>query len=396
MLTQQHLGAWDLRARDSVRSLRSSKIREVANAAIGTEGVLPFWFGEPDEPTPQDIRDVAIAELNAGNVYYVQTLGTNELRESLAAYTQRLHGRGDVDQIAVTSSGTSALMTAVQAVVDHGDKVVAVTPLWPNLVEIPKVLGASVETVSLNFSATGWALDLDALLDELTPGTKALLLNSPNNPSGWVITADDQQRILDHCRERGIWIISDDVYERYYFDGASAPTFLDIANDDDRVISCNSFSKTWLMTGWRIGWIVAPKATLPEIGKLIEFSTTCTPGFVQAAARYAVDNGEPMIARTVSRLRVARDHLATQLATVPGIELAGPAAGAMYSFFRAEGAADSLAFCRDLIKETGLGLAPGVAFGPEGEGYLRWCFASETTRIDDGVARMRRYMEQAR
>ncbi|GAA1861217.1 pyridoxal phosphate-dependent aminotransferase [Paeniglutamicibacter psychrophenolicus] len=385
---------WDLRARTQVQQLRSSAIREVANAAIGTEGVLPFWFGEPDEPTPQDIRDVATREINDGNVFYVQTLGTNALRESLAAYTARLHGRGSVDRIAVTSSGTSALMTAVQAVVGHGDHVVAVTPLWPNLVEIPKVLGARVDTVSLDFKATGWSLDVQKLLDMLTPDTRALLLNSPNNPTGWVISVEDQRTILEHCRKHGIWIISDDVYERYYFEGTSAPTFLDIADEADRVISCNSFSKTWLMTGWRIGWIVAPKATLPEIGKLLEFSTTCTPGFVQAAANHAVNHGEPLIARTVARLKTARDHLQAELSTIPGIELAAAAPGAMYSFFKVTGATDSLAFCRDLISETGLGLAPGIAFGPEGEGYLRWCFASELPRIDDGVARLRTYMER--
>ena len=385
---------WDLRARAQVQQLRSSAIREVANAAIGTDGVLPFWFGEPDEPTPQDIRDVATREINAGNVFYVQTLGTNALRESLAAYTSRLHGQGSVDRIAVTSSGTSALMTAVQAVVGFGDRVVAVTPLWPNLVEIPKVLGAQVETVSLDFKASGWGLDVQRLLDTLTPGTRALLLNSPNNPTGWVIDVKDQRTILEHCRKHGIWIISDDVYERYYFEGTSAPTFLDIADEADRVISCNSFSKTWLMTGWRIGWIVAPKATLPEIGKLLEFSTTCTPGFVQAAAEHAVTHGEPLIERTVARLKTARDHLQTRLETIPGIELAAAAPGAMYSFFKVTGATDSLAFCRDLISETGLGLAPGIAFGPEGEGYLRWCFASELPRIDDGVARLRSYMER--
>lgn len=385
---------WDLRARTQVQQLRSSAIREVANAAIGTEGVLPFWFGEPDEPTAQDIRDVATREINDGNVFYVQTLGTNALRESLAAYTARLHGRGSVDQIAVTSSGTSALMTAIQAVVGHGDHVVAVTPLWPNLVEIPKVLGARVETVSLDFKATGWSMDVQKLLGSLTPDTRALLLNSPNNPTGWVIDVEDQRTILEHCRKHGIWIISDDVYERYYFEGTSAPTFLDIADEADRVISCNSFSKTWLMTGWRIGWIVAPKATLPEIGKLLEFSTTCTPGFVQAAANHAVNHGEPLIARTVSRLKTARDHLQTELSTIPGVELAAAAPGAMYSFFKVTGATDSLAFCRDLISETGLGLAPGIAFGPEGEGYLRWCFASELPRIDDGVARLRTYMER--
>lgn len=394
MTSARTLHQHDLNARTQVQQLRSSAIRAVANAAIGTEGVLPFWFGEPDELTPQNIRDVAIQEINDGNVSYVQTLGVPSLREALANYVSRLHRPTSVDQIAVTSSGTAALMTAVQAIVGFDDRVVVVTPLWPNLVEIPKVMGARVETVSLDFGPDGWELDTEKLLAALIPDTRALLLNSPNNPTGWVMNESQRSAILEHCRERGIWIISDDVYERYYFAGESSPSFLDIADASDRVISCNSFSKTWLMTGWRIGWIVAPEETLPDIGKLLEFSTTCTPGFVQAAAREALLTGEPTVERTVARLRVARDHLHSELVKIPGIEVPAPASGAMYSFFRVSEPVESLSFCRDLIEQSGLGLAPGVAFGPEGEGFLRWCFASETARIDDGVNRLRSYMER--
>lgn len=383
-------------ARAAVRGLRSSQIREVANAGLGRPDVLPFWFGEPDEQTPQAFRDAAIAHIASGQTFYVQTLGTPALRESLAAYVSRLHGRRDIDNIAVTSSGTSALMTAVQVLVGYGDLVVAVTPLWPNLVEMPKVLGARVITVTLEFYESGWRLDLDALLGALTPDVRALLLNSPNNPTGWVLSAQEQRIVLAHCRKHGIWIIADDVYERYYYDGVAAPTFSDIAEPDDRVVSCNSFSKAWLMTGWRIGWLTAPRALLPEIGKLIEYSNTCTPGFVQTAAQCALEQGEPVIARTVSRLRVARDHLASRLRTVPGVALAGMAPGAMYTFFRVDGVSDSLSFCKDLVVRGGLGLAPGVAFGPEGEGYLRWCYASARERLDEGVGRLSRYLAQRR
>ncbi|WP_211624853.1 pyridoxal phosphate-dependent aminotransferase [Paraburkholderia domus] len=381
-----------LGARPSVQALRSSKIREVANAAMGRADVLPFWFGEPDEPTPQAFRDAAIAGIAAGKTFYVQTLGVPSLRECLAGYVSAMHGRRDVENIAVTSSGTSALMTAVQAIVGNGDHVVAVTPLWPNLVEMPKVLGAQVNTVGLTFSKTGWRLDVDALLAALKPGVRALLVNSPNNPTGWVMSAEDQRVVLAHCRKHGIWIISDDVYDRYYYEGTVAPTFLDIAEEDDRVVSCNSFSKTWLMTGWRVGWLVVPRALLPEIGKLIEYSNTCTPGFVQAAAQCAIEQGEPVIARTVSRLRLARDHLALRLGEVPQVQLAGSSPGAMYTFFRVHGVSDSLAFCKDLAATGGLGLAPGIAFGPEGEGYLRWCYASVHDRLDEGVNRLSRYL----
>lgn len=361
---------------------------------MGRPGVLPFWFGEPDVPTPQEIRDVAIAELNAGNTFYTQGLGTPELRSALADYGQRLHGQGSVDRIAVTSSGTSALLVGIQSLITTGDRVVVVTPLWPNLVEMPKVYNAQVETVSLDFGPAGWQLDLDRLLAALTPGTTALLVNSPNNPTSWALSADEQRIILDHCRRHGIWIVADDVYERYYFDGSSAPSFLDISDEGDRLVSANSFSKTWLMTGWRIGWVTAPPQLIPEISKLIEFSNTCTPGFVQAAAQYAVTHGEPVIAETVARLRSSRDHLASSLSTVPHIELPPPARGAMYSFFKVDGVSDSFAFCRDLIDKVGLGLAPGIAFGEEGEGFVRWCFASDPARIDDGVSRFGDYMRR--
>ncbi|MBS0452497.1 MAG: pyridoxal phosphate-dependent aminotransferase [Proteobacteria bacterium] len=380
-------------ARPEVQSLRSSKIREVANAAMDRKDVLPFWFGEPDEETPDEICDAAIAAIENKRTFYVQTLGDPGLRQEIADYLSRWHGPIGVDRIAVTSSGTHALMLALQALLNPGDRVVAVTPLWPNLVEMPKVLGAHVETVALEFSASGWMLDVQRLLEALRPGTRALLLNAPNNPTGWTISRETQEIILAHCRRLGIWIVSDDVYQRISFDAPCAPSFLDIATPEDRVISCNSFSKAWRMTGWRLGWIVVPAAMLGDVGKLIEYSSTCAPPFVQAAGQVALSRGEDAIARTVARLRQGRDHLAARLGAVPGVELAAPAGGAMYTFFRVEGVKDSLAFCKQLVAEAGLGLAPGVAFGPEGEGYLRWCYASSTSRLDEGVRRLASYLE---
>jgi aspartate/methionine/tyrosine aminotransferase len=383
----------DIEARQQVRSLRSSRIREVANAAIGREDVLPFWFGEPDEATPEHICRAAIEAIDARQTFYTPTLGLPRLREAIAEYVTRLHRPTGADSVAVTSSGTSALMLAIHAVVGAGDRVVAVTPLWPNLVEMPKVLGAQVTTVALTFASTGWQLDLQGLLDALTPGTRALLLNSPNNPTGWTLSREMQEAILAHCRRLGIWIISDDVYERIYYEGACAPSFLAIAHPQDRVISCNSFSKAWLMTGWRLGWVVVPPGLLPEIGKLIEYSTTCAPPFVQCAGVAALEGGEPFIGHTVARLRRGRDHLHDHLRAVAGLLLAQPSPGAMYTFLKVPGLADSLGFCQRLVASAGLGLAPGAAFGPEGEGYLRWCYASSTERLDDGVRRLAAHLD---
>lgn len=380
-----------LTARPAVLALRASKIREVANAGMGRDDVLPFWFGEPDEVTPEFIRRAAIGALEAGETFYTQNLGIPSLRSTIAAYASRLHRPTAVDEIAVTNSGMSALMLVTQALVGPGDRTVIVTPMWPNLVEIPKILGAEAVTFPLNFGPRGWTLDLDGLLAALTPDTRMLYLNSPNNPTGWTIDRDALAAVLAHCRRHRIWILSDDAYERLYYGpgeiGAAAPSFLDLAHPDDRVVSTNTFSKSWLMTGFRLGWIVAPPPLVEQIAKLIEYNTSCAPGFVQRAGDVAIREGEPIIAHTQARFRAARDHLVAKLNTLPGIEAALPS-GAMYVFFRVGGMTDSLAFCKRLVETVGLGLAPGIAFGPEGEGFVRWCFAADIGRLDAGLARL--------
>ena len=389
-------------AREGVRALRASQIREVANAGFGVADVLPFWFGESDRVTPEFIRDAASAAMAQGATFYSHNLGIAPLRDELARYVSRLHGATSADQVAVTSAGVNALMLAAQLVVGAGDRVVAVTPLWPNLVEIPKILGAEVSTVALGYGEQGWSLDLDRLLAALTPGTRMLLLNSPNNPTGWVMRREDQRAVLDHCRRLGIWIVADEVYERLYYPdagvdaGAEAPTvvapsFLDLASRDERVICVNSFSKAWLMTGWRLGWIVAPSSLMGDLSKLVEYNTSCSPVFVQQAGIAALQQGEPSVHGLVAQLRASRDHLVQALSALPGVQVRAPA-GAMYLFFSLPGAENSLAFCKALVRDAGLGLAPGSAFGPEGEGFVRWCYACDPARLDAGVARLQRYL----
>ena len=379
-------------ARSAVQSLVASQIREVANAGLGDPNVLPFWFGEPDEVTAAFIRDEAAASLARGETFYTQNFGIAELRDAIGAYVSRLHRPTTAASIAVTASGMSALMLAAEALVAPGDRVVAVTPLWPNLVEIPKILSARVVTVPLDFGTGAWTLDLDRLLHALSPDTRVLVINSPNNPTGWTISRDEQLAILAHCRRHGIWIVADDVYERlYYGAGDCAPSFLALADPAERVLSTNSFSKAWSMTGWRLGWIVAPPPLMDDLGKLIEYNTSCSPVFVQRAGVAAILHGEATVARTRARFRAARDYLVGALAALPGIEVAPPA-GAMYAFFRIAGLTDALAFCKRLVHRVGLGLAPGSAFGPEGEGFVRWCFASDPARLADGVARLARFL----
>jgi aspartate/methionine/tyrosine aminotransferase len=381
-------------ARSQVLALRGSKIREVANAAMGRPDVLPFWFGESDQPTSQAIRQAAIAALEAGRTFYTHNLGQPALRRATAAYLTRLHGRPIGEgRLAITNSGVSALMIAAQAVVSPGDRVVVVDPVWPNVAEIPRILGAEVAHVSLRPGPEGFGLDLDQLLEALTPDTRALFLNSPNNPTGWTISPDQRQPILERCRELGVWLVADDVYERLYFGvGASAPSFLPLTDPDDRLISANSFSKAWRMTGWRLGWLVAPPTLVERLGVLLEYNTSCAPDFVQAAAMTAIEAGDADIVALRAELAAARDHLIAGLRAIPGVTAPQPA-GAMYAVFRLAGeTGDSLALAKRLVNEAGLGLAPGAAFGEGGEGWLRWCFAADRSRLDEGLARLRAYL----
>lgn len=381
--------------REAIHNLEASKIREVANAGLGRSDVLAFWFGESDEVTPEVIRQAAIDSLQQGETFYAHNLGLPELRGAVAQYMSALHPAIEAARIAITSGGVNALMLAVQALVDAGDEVVAVTPVWPNLTAQPAILGARVRSVPLVPKEGQWTLELDVLRAAVTPTTKLLIVNAPNNPTGWTLTRAEQQAILDHCRQTGTWILADEVYERLYFDPTPkgcAPSFLDISTPDDRLVVAHSFSKSFLMTGWRLGWLVLPPALMDGMGKLIEFNTSCASVFTQRAGIAALTHSQEITPRVVAHLKACRDTLVPLLADIPGVQVA-PARGGMYAFFRLEGFDDSLVLAKRLVAEAGLGLAPGSAFAPEAQGWLRWCFASkDPSRLVEGVQRLKRWL----
>jgi aspartate/methionine/tyrosine aminotransferase len=377
--------------RATIEKLVGSKIREVANAGLAnpTE-VLPFWFGEPANVTPEFIRNAAKQALDAGDTFYHHNLGLPALRSTLANYVYGQHRQPMIaDRVIVTGSGgVNALMLAMQAILEPNDEVVAIVPLWPNLTEIPVILGASVKRVALTLNEQKrWTLDIEMLLAAITPKTKAVLINSPNNPTGWVATASDLQKLLAHCRTTGTWIISDEAYERLVFDGSyQAPSMLDYCTDQDRVIVCNTFSKSWQMTGWRLGWLVIPTALETSFSKIVEFNSSCAPGFIQQAAVVAVTQGEATVKSFVDTLNAGQQLISNYLSTRSDISMGYPD-GAMYVFFKVHGINDSLALAKALVKDAGIGLAPGIAFGDEVEGYLRWCIAKPTAQLEEGIRR---------
>jgi aspartate/methionine/tyrosine aminotransferase len=381
--------------RQAILNLEESKIREVANAGMGRSDVLAFWFGESDEATPDFVRQAAIASLQQGETFYSHNLGLPELRQAVADYMGGLHGPIAAERIAITSGGVNALMLAMQMLVDAGDEVVAVTPVWPNLTAQPLILGARLHCVALQPQADGhWALDMAQLLAAITPATKLLVLNAPNNPTGWTLSRAEQQAIIDHCRTTGTWILADEVYERLYYEPTAngcAPSFLDVAAPEDRLVVVHSFSKSFLMTGWRLGWLVLPASVVPQMGKLIEFNTSCASVFVQRAGVVALQRTDDITPRVVRHLQACRDTLVPLLKAVPGVQVAA-AKGGMYAFFKLAGQSDSLQTAKRLVVEAGLGLAPGNAFAPQAQGWLRWCFASKDVhRLELGVERLKKW-----
>ena len=381
--------------RQTLINLEESKIREVANAGMGRSDVLAFWFGESDEVTPDFIRQAAIESLQKGETFYSHNLGLPELRDAVSGYMSGLHGHVGSDRIAITSGGVNALMLAVQALVDAGDQVVAVTPVWPNLTAQPLILGADLRCFSLKPEGGVWTLDLDALLEQVTSKTKVLILNAPNNPTGWTLTGKEQQAILAHCRQTGTWILADEVYERLYYEDSCngcAPSFLDVAEPEDRLVVVHSFSKSFLMTGWRLGWLVMPPSLTRAMGKLVEFNTSCASVFTQRAGIVALQRTDEVTPRVVAHLKHCRDTLVPLLKELPRVQVEA-ARGGMYAFFKLDGFPDSLEVAKRLVMEAGLGLAPGSAFAPEAQGWLRWCFASkDPARLAEGVARLRTWL----
>ena len=388
-----HGSPFEARPRAEVEALRTSEIREVANVGMARGDILKFWVGESDQPTPQFIRDAAAAALMEGKTCYTHHLGRPDLREALSGYLARLHGQAfDPEHLAITSAGVNALMLVSQSVISPGDKVVVTAPAWPNIVEIPKILSAKLEIVGLERAQGRWRLDLDKLMAALTPDTRALFLNSPNNPTGWTLPAEDRAAILERCRKYGIWLITDDPYERLIFGaGNVAPSFLPLVGDDERVISTNTFSKAWRMTGWRMGWMVLPRSLVSAMGVVIEYNTSCAPDFIQSACIAALNDGEPSIAELRAELAAAKDQVIGALREMPGVEAPEPEGG-MYAFFRVDGVTDSVAVAKDMIDKAKIGLAPGSAFGEQGRGWFRWCFANRPETNAAGLERLAGYL----
>lgn len=370
------------------RNAPESGIVAVANHGRMRPGIIPLWAGEGDAPTPDFIVKPTQGSLDAGETFYTWQRGIPDLRAALARYHTRLFGRDfDPGEFIVTGGGMQAIQLALQATAGAGDEAIYLTPAWPNFRGAAGIGGITPVPVSLDFGDNGWSLDINRIEAAVTPATKVIFFNSPSNPTGWTATRADIEAVLKLARERGLWIIADEIYTRFYFDGPRAPSFLDVMRDDDRVIFVNTFSKNWSMTGWRIGWVKIHPELQQVFENLVQYSTSGVAPFMQRGGIAALDQGDAYVDEVVERARKARDIACAALAKTGKARFVAPP-GAFYLFFRIDGVTDSLATAIRIVDEANVGLAPGSAFEAPGEGWFRLCFNRRLDHVEEASARL--------
>ena len=381
--------------RPVIAALEPSGITKVTALGLGNPDILPLWFGETDLVTPPFIRQAAVQALEDGRTFYTNARGILPLREAIRDFHKRTIGADiPVERITVPGAAMLAVVTALQMVCESGDNVVIVSPIWPNIFQAAKVVGAEPRLVRLDedWTAGRWHLDLDKLFDACDGRTKAMFLASPGNPTGWMLTADEQKKILDFTRTRGIAIIADEVYGTLVYDGAKhAPSFLSIADGEDAVFAINSFSKPWAMTGWRIGWLVHPKSVEGAAAALAQCNNTGATHFLQYGALAALSpEGDAFRGTLLERCRAGRDVVESWINRQNRVRWFKPD-GAFYGFLHVDGLKDSLGFCQDMVRDDKVGVSPGWAFSlgdARDDSYFRICFAQDTAKLSDALTRL--------
>lgn len=379
--------------RAEARAAPESGIVAVINHGRLREGLIPLWAGEGDLPTPSFISDAAARGLADGETFYTWQKGIPELRQALARYYARHFGKTFAEEeFIVTASGMHAIQLAIDAIAGSGDEVIYLSPAWPNFAAAAGVAGAVPVPVTLDESGNGWSCDVDKIASAITPRTKLLFINTPSNPTGWTADRETLQAILDLARAKGLWIIADEIYSLFHYGHGRAPSFLDVATPEDRILFVNSFSKNWAMTGWRVGWIKTHPALQQVFENLIQYSTSGVAQFMQRGAVAALDEGDGFIAEQVERAHAARDLVCGILGETGKARFTVPQ-GAFYLFFRVDGLTDSRKAAFDIVDNANVGLAPGTAFGPGGEAFLRLCFHRRLDQLEEAAHRLAKWMK---
>jgi aspartate aminotransferase len=371
-----------------------SPLVQIATLAESMPGSIKLCYGESDLPTPRFIIDAANRAALAGHTFYTHTAGYRELRQAIVDNVRDLHGvEYDASEVMVTVGASMAIFAAIRACIGPGDNAVIITPAYALYVNDVILCGGEPRCVPLIGSRDGFSLDIDRVRDAIDEHTRMLIVNSPSNPTGWMLTRAEQQALLDLAETHDVRVLADEVYEHMTYGMAIAPSLARAAQDKERLIVVNSFSKTYCMTGWRLGWAQASPAMIHAMTTGVEFMTSNATAPVQQAGIVALRDGDAFVAELRTHLVARRAQTLAGLSRMRGVRVAEPR-GSFFAFFAVDGMTDSSAFALEILRQTGVALAPGSAFGPGGEGYLRLCFASNERTIDESLTRLERFMNE--
>jgi len=354
--------------------------------------LIPLHFGESDLGTPPFIVEAGCQALRNGAVFYEDNGGRQDLKAALVEHYAERHGvRIESDQIVLSCGGVQAILLSMLGLVNPGDDVLVITPAWPNLVEAARLAGGTLHEVALRYDEGDdrFELDMDRLADTLarTQHPRLVVVNTPSNPTGWVASDQAKNNLVALCRQHGVHLLMDEMYDRILFDGHVHRTVLARDQDMSDVTVINGFSKAYCMTGWRLGYLVTAPERAVQLARMQEFVTSHAPSMAQVAAITALHEGEAFIRESLERYTSARDLAVRRLKQIAGAVVPTPR-GAFYLFFRLPGSSDSIAFCRQLLEDSGVVLAPGAAFGRGGEGWVRLCFATQLEQLDEALERV--------
>jgi len=371
-------------------------MRQRGHFAASERSYIPLHFGEPDLGTPTFIVEAGCDALRGGAVFYENNSGRPDLKAALATFYQKQYGaKVTPEHFVVTCGGTQAIALTMLALVAPGDDVFNVTPNWPNFAGSAKLAGGVVHDVALRFDPDRGVFELDfevlAATIDAADRPRMVIVDSPSNPTGWVITGEQRHELVELCRRRGLILMSDEIYDRLLFTGRPFPSAVNDLNGFDDIVVINGFSKTYCMTGWRVGYLVTHPERAAKMARMQEFVTSCAPSMAQVAAITALRDGEPFIAESLTRYQSLREIVTSRVSNIPEAKVANPQGG-FYLFFSLKQSADSMGFCRRLLEETGVVLAPGIAFGESGEGWLRLCFANKPGALHEALTRVERFV----
>ncbi len=377
-----------------------SGIRKVNEKALAMERegrkVIHFEIGRPDFDTPEYIKKEAIRRLEAGDVFYTSNFGTMVLRQAVADKLKREnHLDYKATEILITAGLSEAVLTVLTVILDAGDEILVPDPVWMNYVNVPRLLDAVPVAYELK-EETEYQMDLEEIRAKVTPKTKAIVIVTPNNPTGGVLTEETLKGLAEIAVQNDLYVISDEVYERLIYDGAKHISIASLPGMKERTFTLNGMSKAYSMTGWRLGYVAATEDLIRELNKFHQHNTVCAVSFGQSAAVVALNNEGNEVEEMVKEYTRRRDYAVAAINAIPGLSCVKPH-GAFYIFINCRKLGKTSAWLADyLLENAGIALVPGDVFGSGGEGYLRMSFANSYENIVEGCRLLREAVEKLR